>query len=106
MSTNCILCVVRDRTRTDLLCDRCRNIERIKDLRPPKPAGSADLDFLLEEIDQLEQAMAFLKADMGKGLHRRKCLGCQTVHWHVDNKTPWVCCPSCGSQDTRIVKER
>lgn len=38
------------------------------------------------------------------GLHQRKCHDCNTVHWHSDSITPYVCCPKCGSQDTRKVK--
>ena len=55
--------------------------------------------------ERLERELAELKADMGLKLHRRKCWACQTIHWHVDTRTPWVCCPICGSQDTRRVKE-
>jgi len=32
MSTNCISCVVNERTGNDLLCDRCRAAERLESL--------------------------------------------------------------------------
>ena len=40
-----------------------------------------------------------------KGLHRRKCWQCQTIHWHALNHGPMVACPECGSMDTRLIKE-
>lgn len=39
-----------------------------------------------------------------KGLHQRRCWNCNTIHWHADNRTPYVCCPGCGNQDTRVLK--
>ena len=37
---------------------------------------------------------------------RRKCWECGNVADHEDNITPWVNCKKCGSQDTRLVKEK
>lgn len=34
----------------------------------------------------------------------RKCHDCRNVSLHRDNITPYVLCPKCGSQDTRLIK--
>lgn len=36
--------------------------------------------------------------------HQRKCHDCGTTNDHLSDITPGVCCPKCGSQDTRRVK--
>ena len=38
-----------------------------------------------------------------KGLHQRKCQNCRAIHWHADHVTPYVYCPECGCQDTRML---
>ena len=37
-------------------------------------------------------------------INKRKCRTCGNVAWHADNRTPYVLCRKCGSQDTRLVK--
>ena len=33
--------------------------------------------------------------------HWRNCWNCKTTNFHESDVTPGVCCPHCGSQDTR-----
>lgn len=37
---------------------------------------------------------------------KRKCWNCGKVAMHTDDITPDVCCQLCGSQDTRLVRDR
>lgn len=37
---------------------------------------------------------------------KRKCWNCGNVAMHTDDVTPDVCCQLCGSQDTRLVREK
>jgi DNA-directed RNA polymerase subunit RPC12/RpoP/chromosome segregation ATPase len=54
----------------------------------------------LSEKSELDR----LQSDMPT-VHRRKCRDCGNVAWHADNRTPYVLCRKCGSQDTRLVKD-
>lgn len=38
--------------------------------------------------------------------HKRKCWTCGNIAMHADNITPDVLCKECGSQDTRLVREK
>mgnify|MGYP000007450055 CR=1 FL=1 len=38
--------------------------------------------------------------------HMRRCWACGTTNEHESRITPGVCCPQCGSQDTRPVKAK
>lgn len=40
------------------------------------------------------------------GPHLRKCWPCGNVAEHADNITPHVLCKKCGSQDTRLIREK
>lgn len=46
-----------------------------------------------------------LNAIIREHLHQRRCHDCGGVHWHKDSRVPYVLCPECGSQDTRMVRE-
>ncbi len=35
----------------------------------------------------------------------RKCRSCGSESLHMDDVIPWVLCPHCKSQDTRLMKE-
>lgn len=37
---------------------------------------------------------------------KRKCWDCGNVAIHEDDITPYVLCKKCGSQDTRLVREK
>lgn len=37
---------------------------------------------------------------------KRKCWNCGNVAEHEDNVTPYVLCSICGSQDTRLVRDK
>lgn len=54
------------------------------------------------EIEHVTEMLAHIMHDI-PGLHERKCHDCGEIHWHCDNKIPYVLCQSCGSQDTRKV---
>jgi DNA-directed RNA polymerase subunit RPC12/RpoP len=36
-------------------------------------------------------------------LNQRRCWSCGQSHWHAAQSMPYVKCPECGSQDTRII---
>jgi predicted RNA-binding Zn-ribbon protein involved in translation (DUF1610 family) len=36
--------------------------------------------------------------------HHRRCWACKSINLHLSDVTPGVCCPECGSQDTRRMK--
>jgi predicted RNA-binding Zn-ribbon protein involved in translation (DUF1610 family) len=36
--------------------------------------------------------------------HHRRCWACKSINLHLSDVTPGVCCPECGSQDTRKLK--
>lgn len=38
--------------------------------------------------------------------HMRKCWDCGNVAEHSDNIVPEVLCKKCGSQDTRLIREK
>jgi hypothetical protein len=59
----------------------------------------ATVDLLRAELAEL----AAIKRDV-PSLHQRTCHDCDKTHWHADDRTPYVLCPECGSQDTRRVK--
>lgn len=59
---------------------------------------------LVVAITELARALAAIKVDV-PSLHQRKCHECGEVHWHADNVAPYVLCPNCGSQDTRLERK-
>lgn len=58
-----------------------------------------------ERIFELEVDSKTLMAILHdvESLHKRRCWDCGEIHWHADNRTPYVCCPDCNSQDTRLL---
>jgi Zn finger protein HypA/HybF involved in hydrogenase expression len=68
--------------------------------------GQEYWEWLEDLLEVAVRELDAIKRDTMKNarLHRRQCFDCKGVHWHVDNKTPYVLCPECGSQDTRIIK--
>lgn len=58
----------------------------------------------IAELKRRASEFEKLRADIPT-LHRRRCWDCKNEAWHADNRTPYVLCRNCGSQDTRIIKE-
>jgi Zn ribbon nucleic-acid-binding protein len=49
---------------------------------------------------QLRDLLKKMLLDM-PSVHVRQCYACGYIAWHADNRTPYVLCSKCGSQDTR-----
>ena len=56
---------------------------------------------LPETSEQIADQSELAEAAIAAGAHVRVCYGCGEVNWHFSDRTPGVCCPKCGSQDTR-----
>lgn len=78
MSTNCISCVVNDRTGTDLLCDQCRAVKLLSDMTDWPNLPSLDqkhkeaLHTLLTEREILLQGIQEAK-EFVKDYHFLRC---------------------------------
>ena len=57
-----------------------------------------DAKIMLSAIDTVDSILRDAPS-----VHQRKCRDCGKTHWHADNRTPYVLCPECKSQDTRKV---
>ena len=63
----------------------------------------ADEDLVTEIAMRSADILAELSAILPQTLSRRRCWNCGKVAYHAAAITPYVCCGSCGSQDTRIA---
>ena len=88
------------RSYKDLAEDYRRGMERHDELIATM---KADLDAKDVEIAQLRKTVDGLTSDLPPTVHWRKCRDCGTVQLHADNRTPYVLCRRCNSQDTRKV---
>ncbi len=69
MSTNCIHCVIADRTGTDLLCDGCRSIAQKKQIRCPA------CKTLIDEMEDLQPHITYW-GSYERGSESHSCPNC------------------------------
>jgi rRNA maturation endonuclease Nob1 len=114
MADNCLIEDVNGgkpvRKRRDLAGPAARRREKISEI----DLAIADLQAICNSTDDdtvtaialhAADTLAALASQLPQTLHQRKCWGCGTVAYHADNRTPYVLCRVCGSQDTRLVRE-
>ena len=63
----------------------------------------AEIVRLRVQVEQLQKTVEGLSVDLPPTVHWRKCHDCGTIQLHADNRTSYVLCRKCGSQDTRKV---
>jgi len=61
---------------------------------------------ITEIANHAADILCVLQRGLPGTLHKRKCFVCGTVAYRADNRHPYVLCPVCESQDTRLVRVR
>ena len=89
-------------------CTQCK-IEELQSQNKTLAHNVEEKDMLLENATILNQQLQsvikeFVAATPGSCW--RKCWGCGKIQIHQDSVTPGVLCRFCGSQDTRLMKDK
>lgn len=91
MSTNCINCVVNDRTGNDLLCDQCRAVERLQAMLDDDKNQTWDLSpndkqaicSVLEECESRQRQIAIRDEWIKRARSRAREVGECSVGYRV-----------------------